>query len=262
MWRAESSNIRLARCAELPDPSGAPMPIATPCCTRRLAIVVMSTRSGRLARTNGSAVNRLAAISGSAAFLAPPILIVPDRGTPPRIRILSIVSAPGGDDRRAVYLLRERPAPLKKLARRRPLCPGAPRHAAGAPASAPCGGADCRAARGPDVHRARHARPAGQRSGGEAQPSPRWKASPTPLSMSGAISRQSRSNEGRSPCQAAGPRVSRGPPRAHPGCRSSVVEHPLGKGEVESSILSGSTMIQFLFELEGDIDTFPLSAGI
>jgi hypothetical protein len=28
-----------------------------------------------------------------------------------------------------------------------------------------------------------------------------------------------------------------------PGCRSSVVEHPLGKGEVVSSILPGSTMI-------------------
>src|SRR5512141_2100349 len=59
----------------------------------------MSARSGRLARTSGSAVNRLAAISGSDAFLAPPILIVPDSGTPPRIRIWSIVSAPGGDNR-------------------------------------------------------------------------------------------------------------------------------------------------------------------
>ena len=28
-----------------------------------------------------------------------------------------------------------------------------------------------------------------------------------------------------------------------PGCRSSVVEHSIGNGEVESSILSGSTMI-------------------
>src|SRR5260370_24909146 len=28
---------------------------------------------------------------------------------------------------------------------------------------------------------------------------------------------------------------------AAPGCRSSVVEHPLGKGEVVSSILTGST---------------------
>src|SRR5205823_5821811 len=46
---------------------------------------------------------------------------------------------------------------------------------------------------------------------------------------------------GRSPCQAAGPRVSPAPPARAPRCRSSVVEHPLGKGEVESSILSGST---------------------
>ena len=33
------------------------------------------------------------------------------------------------------------------------------------------------------------------------------------------------------------------PPARAPRCRSSVVEHPLGKGEVESSILSGSTTI-------------------
>ncbi len=45
------------------------------------------------ASTSGSSVRRLAAISGSAAFLAPPIGIVPASGTPPRIRILSIVSA-------------------------------------------------------------------------------------------------------------------------------------------------------------------------
>ena len=32
------------------------------------------------------------------------------------------------------------------------------------------------------------------------------------------------------------------------GCRSSVVEHSLGKGEVDSSILSGST--SFIKELE------------
>src|SRR5712691_6592883 len=32
------------------------------------------------------------------------------------------------------------------------------------------------------------------------------------------------------------------PPARAPCCRSSVVEHPLGKGEVESSILSGSTI--------------------
>src|SRR6266851_4008499 len=99
MCRAENSKTRPERSAEGPALSGAPMSIATPCWTRRLAIVAMSARSGRLARTSGSPVNRLAAISGSAAFLAPPMLIVPDSGTPPRIRILSIFSAPGGDDR-------------------------------------------------------------------------------------------------------------------------------------------------------------------
>src|SRR5712692_5219693 len=70
-----------------------------------LAIVAMSARSGKFARISGSAVSRLAAISGSAAFLAPPILIVPDSGTPPWIRILSIallraaITAASGDGR-------------------------------------------------------------------------------------------------------------------------------------------------------------------
>src|ERR1700693_6140145 len=111
MWRADNSRTRPGHAAESPAPGpsppgaplgtdlGEPMPIATPCCTRRLAIVAMSARSGRLARTSGAQVSRLAAISGSAAFLAPPMLIVPDSGTPPRIRILSIFSAPGDDDR-------------------------------------------------------------------------------------------------------------------------------------------------------------------
>src|SRR5260370_26077106 len=94
MWRADSSSTRSQGSAESAAPSGAPMPIATPCCTRRLAIVVTAARSGRLARTSGSALSRLAAISGNAAFFAPPILIVPDSGTPPRIRILSIILAP------------------------------------------------------------------------------------------------------------------------------------------------------------------------
>src|SRR5439155_14346040 len=53
-----------------------------------------SARSGRLARTSGSPVKRLAAISGRAAFLAPPIGIVPLSGVPPRIRMRSMTSAP------------------------------------------------------------------------------------------------------------------------------------------------------------------------
>ncbi len=216
MWRAESSSTRPGVSAGSPAPSAPPMPIATPCCTKRLAIVVMSARSGRLARTNGSAVSRLAAISGSAAFLAPPILIVPDKGTPPRIRILSIVSAPGGDDRRALYLLRERSAPLKQLARRRtPPCVAARQRSARAPAPAPCGGADSRAARAPGARHARHARSAGQGWGAERRPSLRWNGSGVLLSISlGNLRRQPRFTEGRLPCQAAGPRVSRGPPRA------------------------------------------------
>src|SRR5437764_852779 len=71
-----------------PDAFGASAESASamtmPCCTSRLAIVRMSARSGRLASTSGSAVNRLAAINGNAAFLAPPIGSVSDRSLPPR----------------------------------------------------------------------------------------------------------------------------------------------------------------------------------
>src|SRR6266478_8000497 len=66
----------------------------TPCWTRRFAIVAMSARSGTFLRVSVSGVSKLAAISGNAAFLAPPIGITPSSGTPPLIRILSIVSVP------------------------------------------------------------------------------------------------------------------------------------------------------------------------
>src|SRR4051812_48830341 len=46
----------------------------------------------------------LAAISGSAAFLAPPIVILPARGRSPRMRILSMNSSP--DARPAVAPVR------------------------------------------------------------------------------------------------------------------------------------------------------------
>src|SRR5260221_220380 len=52
-----------------------------------------------LQRTSVSSVRRLAAISGSAAFLAPPIVILPARGRLPRMRILSI-GFPGSADGR------------------------------------------------------------------------------------------------------------------------------------------------------------------
>src|SRR5438874_10041951 len=112
MWRADSSNTLPDRCAESPSPFGArfggSILTVTPCCTSRFAIVVTSARSGRLARISGSAVNRLAAISGNDAFLAPPMLIVPVSCTPPRIRILSIVLAPGGYERPAAQYAYDR----------------------------------------------------------------------------------------------------------------------------------------------------------
>jgi hypothetical protein len=52
----------------------------------------------------------------------------------------------------------------------------------------------------------------------------------------------------RPPCQVLGPRVLRSGPRRGPisvpgRCRSSVVEHSLGKGEVVGSIPTGSTIL-------------------
>src|SRR5215472_10529658 len=52
----------------------------------------MSARSGTFTRISFSGVSRLAAISGNAAFLAPPIGITPWSGKPPLMRILSIAS--------------------------------------------------------------------------------------------------------------------------------------------------------------------------
>src|SRR5229473_2618011 len=215
MWRAESSNTRPGRSAGAPVSLGAPMPIATPCCTNMLAIVAMSARSGKLARISGSAVNRLAAISGSAAFLAPPILIVPDSGTPPWIRILSIawlraaMTAASGDGRsypRAIptgdappywLLLRESPVALKgslkPVARRRPpACTSGRRRSVRGCGPAPYGVADSRVARAPGALRARHVRSACRELCAGCRPSRRWKGRRAPLSISGAIFGQSR----------------------------------------------------------------------
>src|ERR1051326_3413530 len=91
MGRAESSST-------CPDPcrasSVAAFVIVTPCWPSRFAMVRISARSGRLAKTSGSAVKRLAAISGRAAVFGPPIGIVPVSGVPPRIRMRSMTSAP------------------------------------------------------------------------------------------------------------------------------------------------------------------------
>src|SRR5262249_20714130 len=58
--------------------------------------------------------------------------------------------------------------------------------------------------------------------------------------LPGRLAARRQPGAGGVPCQSPGPRVCPGaPPR---GCCSSVVEHPLGKGEVDSSILSGSTI--------------------
>src|SRR6516164_9014687 len=55
-------------------------------------MVAISARIGTFVRVKVSDVSKEAAISGSAAFFAPPIGITPSSGTPPRIQILSIAS--------------------------------------------------------------------------------------------------------------------------------------------------------------------------
>src|SRR5262249_14880305 len=63
---------------------------STPSWASRLAMVVMSATWGKLPKVSVSSVRREAAISGRAAFLAPPIWISPLRRRPPRMRILSL----------------------------------------------------------------------------------------------------------------------------------------------------------------------------
>jgi len=55
-------------------------------------MVAMSTRCGKLDSVSVSSVSRLAAISGRAAFLAPPMAMRPFRGRPPRMMMRSIES--------------------------------------------------------------------------------------------------------------------------------------------------------------------------
>src|SRR5690606_25943582 len=55
-------------------------------------MVAMSARCGTLDRVSVRSVSRAAAISGRAAFLAPPIGMEPSSGLPPRNRIGSINS--------------------------------------------------------------------------------------------------------------------------------------------------------------------------
>ena len=53
--------------------------------------MVMSASTGTLRNVSGSSLRSAAVISGSAAFFAPPMGIVPESGLPPRMRILSML---------------------------------------------------------------------------------------------------------------------------------------------------------------------------
>src|SRR6185437_15935995 len=62
-----------------------------------------------LRRVSVSSVSRLAAISGRAAFLAPPIVILPARGRLPRMRILSMQKSPD------MLHSRQAPSPIRTM---------------------------------------------------------------------------------------------------------------------------------------------------
>src|SRR3954454_13213698 len=64
--------------------------VETPRCCKSFWVEAMSSRSGTLARSSGSAISRLAHMIGSAAFLAPLISTVPSSGTPPLMRMRSM----------------------------------------------------------------------------------------------------------------------------------------------------------------------------
>jgi hypothetical protein len=53
-------------------------------------MVATSARSGALPKRSGPSDSSAAAISGSAAFLAPPIGMAPPSGLPPRMRMRSM----------------------------------------------------------------------------------------------------------------------------------------------------------------------------
>ena len=74
---------------------------ATPCCASNWFMVWMSARRGTFDSTSRSSVSIPAAISGKAAFLAPPMAISPARGRPPRIRKRSISVTSSAARRRA-----------------------------------------------------------------------------------------------------------------------------------------------------------------
>ena len=61
-----------------------------PCCDTSARIVSMSASRGTRSSTSRSSVSIPAAINGNAAFFAPPMVMLPCNGFPPRIRIRSI----------------------------------------------------------------------------------------------------------------------------------------------------------------------------
>ena len=61
----------MLRVVDAAPAAGSATAMVVPSWLSRLVIVAISTRSGTLARCNGSAVSSAAVISGRAAFLAP-----------------------------------------------------------------------------------------------------------------------------------------------------------------------------------------------
>ena len=73
-------------------PAGAApfMETFTPNSVSKLVMVAMSAKWGRFDKLRGWSLNKHAAIKGNAAFLAPPMWMVPCKDFPPRILIWSI----------------------------------------------------------------------------------------------------------------------------------------------------------------------------
>src|SRR5665213_513157 len=142
MFRADKARV----CPVSASRAAPVMVIDAPCCTRRCDKVVMSARNGRFSRVSVSSVSSAAVISGKAAFLAPPMDILPSSGLPPRIRIRSIHHPPGPACVRPRSLVAEGTRLLKPSRHPYPAALEQRRGAPPVPGPVPCAASDWRAA--------------------------------------------------------------------------------------------------------------------
>ena len=200
-----------------------------------------SASRGTFSSVSVSSVSRLAIIRGRAAFLAPEMAIEPFRRLPPTMRMRSMSPPPirESDDRAAsIPAVRGSSGRMRPTQGRRPEGPDLPGKSSVSGAF-PRSGSSAGRPREAALRRRRLARSATAR---------RCSRVPGP-SREGLRSVMGVFLAPRHDCRKCSRTLEPPPPlwqlsaaRAAPGCRSSVVEHPLGKGEVVSSILTGSTI--------------------